>query len=162
MDQTSAEDLELLVFELAGTRYALELRSVREVVRAVLIAPLPDAPAVIEGIVDVRGELVPVYDLRARFGLGARALDPDERLVVAWTGSRLAAFRCDRTEWVEHVDPASIEPADSVPGTGRHIAGVARLPEGLVLIQQLDAFLEDAEAAVLDDALSAHSDRAAE
>ena len=113
-------------------------------------------------MVDRRGELVPVYDLRARFGLGPRPLNPDERLVVVWTGSRLAAFRCDRTEWVERVDPSSIEPPDSVPGTGRHIAGVARLPDGLVLIQQLDAFLEDAEAAALDDALSARSDRAGE
>lgn len=157
--QTPAEDLELLVFELAAVRYALELRSVREVIRAVLISPLPDAPAVIEGIVDVRGELVPVYDLRLRFGLAPRPLDPRERLVVAWTGSRLVAFRCESTEWVEHVPRSRIEGPAAVPGAARHLAGVARLPDGLVLIQDLEEFLDAAEAESLDAALSARGER---
>lgn len=156
---TPAEDLELLVFEVAGVRYALELPSVREVVRAVLISPLPEAPAVIEGIVDIRGELVPVYDLRMRFGLPPRALHPDERLVIAWTGSRLVSFRCERTEWVEHVPRSRIDERDAVPGAGRHIAGVARLADGLVLIQNLAEFLEAAEAESLDVALSARAVR---
>ncbi|HEX2166149.1 MAG TPA: chemotaxis protein CheW [Longimicrobiales bacterium] len=157
--QTPRQDLELLVFELAGVRYALQLSAVREVVRAVLIAPLPDAPPVIEGIVDIRGELVPVYDLRLRFGLPPRALHPDERLVVAWTGSRLVSFRCERTEWVEHVALTRVEEGDVLPGSGRHIAGVARLDDGLVLIQQLEAFLDAAEAESLDEALSARAER---
>lgn len=157
--ETPAEDLELLVFELAGVRYALELRSVREVMPAVLISPLPEAPAVIEGIVDIRGELVPVYDLRLRFGLPPRALNRGERLVSAWTGARLVAFRCERTEWVEHVPRSLIEGPDAVPGAGRHIAGVARLEDGLVLIQNLEEFLEAAEAESLDAALSARAER---
>lgn len=157
--QTPAEDLELLVFELAAVRYALELRSVREVIRAVLISPLPDAPAVIEGLVDVRGEVVPVYDLRLRFGLAPRPLDPRERLVVAWTGSRVVAFRCESTEWVEHVPRSWIQGPDAVPGAARHLAGVARLPDGLVLIQDLEEFLDAAEAESLDAALSARGER---
>jgi purine-binding chemotaxis protein CheW len=157
--QTPAQDLELLVFELAGVRYALELPAVREVIRAVLISPLPEAPAVIEGIVDVRGELVPVYDLRARFGLPPRALHPDERLVIAWTGSRLASFRCERTEWVEHVARSRIEDPAVVRGAGRHLAGIARLADGLVLIQNLEEFLDAAEAESLATALSARAER---
>ena len=153
-----ADDLELLVFELAGVRYALELSAVREVVSAVMIAPLPDAPPVIEGIVDVRGEIVPVYDLRHRFGLPARPLSADERLVIAWTNTRLVSFRCERTDWVAHVSRSLVDAPDSARSAGRHIAGVVRLPDGLVLIQNLDAFLEAAESAQLDEALSAHGD----
>lgn len=158
-DQTARQELELLVFELAGVRYALPLTAVREVVRAVLIAPLPDAPPVIEGVVDIRGDLVPVYDLRLRFGLPARALHPDERLVVAWTGSRVVSFRCERTEWVEHVALERIDAADALPGSGRHIAGVARLEDGLVLIQNLEAFLDAAETESLDEAMAARAER---
>lgn len=152
--QTPTKDLELLVFELAGVRYALELPSVREVVHAVLISPLPEAPVVIEGIIDVRGEVVPVYDLRVRFGLPARALDPGERLVVAWTGSRRVAFRCERTEWVEGVSPSLVDSPNVLGSAGRHIAGVVHLPDGLVMIQNLDEFLDAAETVALDAALS--------
>ena len=157
--QTPQKDLELLVFELAGVRYALRLPVVREVVHAVLISPLPEAPAVVEGIVDVRGELVPVYDLRARFGLPVRQLKPDERLVIAWTGTRLIAFRCERTEWIEHLEESDIEEAAALPGQGRHLEGVARLADGLVLIQDLEQFLDEAEAAALAEALSGSAER---
>jgi purine-binding chemotaxis protein CheW len=151
--QQAPEDLQLLVFELAGVRYALELRAVREVVRAVLIAPLPDAPPAIEGVIAVRGELIPVYDLRARFGLAPRALDPQEMLIIAWTGTRLVAFRCERTEWVEHVPRSTVAPPPA-PSPSRHIAGIARLPDGLVLIQDLDVFLDEEEAVRLDEVMS--------
>ena len=153
-----ADDLELLVFELAGVRYALELSAVREVVSAVMIAPLPDAPPVIEGIVDVRGDIVPVYDLRLRFGLPARRLNPDERLVIAWTNTRLVSFRCERTDWVEQVSRTLVDDPATARSAGRHIAGVVRLPDGLVMIQNLEVFLEASESGQLDEAMSAHGD----
>jgi purine-binding chemotaxis protein CheW len=156
--EESTADLELLVFELGGARYALELSAVREVVNAVMIATLPDAPPVIEGIVDVRGQIVPVYDLRARFSLPSRPLSVDERMVIAWTSTRLVAFRCERTDWVEHVPRTLMDSADTARSQGRHISGVVRLPEGLVLIQNLDAFLGEAESEQLVKALSAHGD----
>lgn len=152
------EDLELLIFELSGVRYALPLREVREVVRAVWITPLPETPAVIEGAIDVRGELVPVYDLRLRFGLPARSLHSGERLIIAWTGSRVVAFRCDRTEWVESVAGSQVDSPATARAGDRHIAGVARLPDGLVLIQNLNAFLDEAEALELETALAGRSD----
>jgi len=156
MQQKAMKDLQLLVFELGGGRYALDLSAVREVVRAVLISPLPDAPAVIEGVISVRGQLAAVYDLRARFGLPSAALSPEERMVIAWTGSRLVAFRCDRADRVEEVPQSRLAEASRVEGASRHVAGVARLEDGLVVIQDLTAFLDDDEVARLDSALAAH------
>jgi len=158
------EALELLVFELAAVRYALDLSCVREVVRAVFITPLPGAPPVVEGVISVRGELVPVYDFRARFALPPRPLHPDEVIVTAWTGERRVGFRCERTEWVRDVSRSAVE---SAPGfaagtTGRRLSGVVRLDGGLVLIHDLSAFLEEAERAVLEEALAAHGDAAAD
>ena len=63
---------EVLVFEVEGQRYGLPTADVRELVRAVTITPLPNAPAVIEGVVNVRGRVLPVLDMRARFRLPAR------------------------------------------------------------------------------------------
>lgn len=158
--QARPGDIELLVFELAGVRYALDLSCVREVVRAVLITPLPEAPSVVEGVIDVRGEIVPVYDMRLRFGHPPRTLHPDDRLIVAWTGERLVALRCDRTDWIEEVQSSAVE-APQFGRSGR-IAGVAKLPDGVVLIHDLAGFLEEAEKLALDEALAAHAARDAE
>jgi purine-binding chemotaxis protein CheW len=154
-ETTSAvDDLELLGFDLAGVRYALPLHNVCEVLRAVLITPLPDAPDVIEGVIDVRGSIVPVYDLRARFRLPARALHPDDRIVLARTGERAVAFRAEHADLIGRMPASAIEPPERARSAGRHIAGVAKLATGIVLIQDLAAFLDDAESARLDAALS--------
>jgi purine-binding chemotaxis protein CheW len=152
--QPASDAAELLVFELAGVRCGLGLDTVREVLAAVLITPLPAAPPVVEGIIDVRGEIAPVYDLRLRFGLPSRPLHPDERLVVAWTGERLVALRCDVAERIERVPASRIDTAEAVTRGARTLAGVARLPDGLALIHDLAAFLDDAERDALDDALA--------
>jgi purine-binding chemotaxis protein CheW len=156
-----AAAIELLVFELAGVRYGIDLASVREVARAVFITPLPEAPPVVEGVIDARGTLVPVYDLRLRFGLPPRPLHPDERMVLAWTGARLAAFRCDAAGTTAQVEVMQGDGVDAVVRGGRQVSGVARLPDGLVLIHDLAGFLDDAERLTLDDALAALDERAA-
>jgi purine-binding chemotaxis protein CheW len=161
-EQRHETALDLLVFELDDVRFGLELTSVREVVRAVFITPLPEAPPVIEGIIDVRGSMVPVYDLRARFGLAARSLHPAEHMVIAWTGQRLVAVRCDRAEWIERIAESAVERGDPVTRGGERIAGVARAGDDLVLIHDLSTFLEEAERARLDDALAAHEERDAD
>ncbi|HSJ23664.1 MAG TPA: chemotaxis protein CheW [Longimicrobiales bacterium] len=158
---TGGEDLKLLVFELAGARYAMELASVREVVRAVFITPLPGAPAVVEGVLSVRGELVPVYDLRARFRLPARPLHPDDVIVMAWTGERRVGIRCERAERIVDVAPSAVQAAPAFRhGRDDRIAGVVSLDDGLVLIQDLPAFLDAAEKVALDAALDAAPDAA--
>lgn len=153
-DQRQQAARDLLVFELAGVRFGLELTSVREIVRAVLVTPLPGTPAVIEGIIDVRGTVVPVYDLRARFGLPSKPLHPSEHLVVAWTGERVVAMRCDRADWLEHVEASRIETGDPVTRGGARIEGVARVRDEIVLIHDLRTFLDDAERADLEEALA--------
>src|SRR5881296_2430916 len=83
---TASRAREVLVFEVGGQKYALPTADVRELVRAVAITPLPAAPAVIEGVVDVRGRVLPVLDVRARFRLPPKALDPSDHFIVASAG----------------------------------------------------------------------------
>ncbi|CAN5736669.1 chemotaxis protein CheW [soil metagenome] len=160
-NQRTQTPMDLLVFDLGGARFGLDLTSVREVVRAVFITPLPDAPAVIEGIIDVRGEIVPVYDLRRRFGLPARAQNVDDHLVIAW-GERVVSLRCERAQWFANIDAGQVTTGGVVARGGDRIVGVARLEDGLVLIQDLNAFLDDAERAELEDALAGREDRDAD
>jgi purine-binding chemotaxis protein CheW len=146
--------LEILTFELSGHRFGVPLRSVREVVRVVAITPVPGAPDAVEGIIDVRGEIVAVFDLRARFGLEARPIWPTQHLVIAVAAGRTVAFRVDRVDWMVVVDDASIQDPGQVVVGARHIAGVGKLEDGLVLIHDLDGFLTQAEGEALDQALA--------
>src|ERR1700687_6141499 len=86
---------EVLVFEVGGQRYGLPTADVRELVRAVAITPLPNAPAVIEGVVNVRGRVPPVLDVRPRFRLPPKPLDPSDHFIVASAGPRGVILRVD-------------------------------------------------------------------
>src|SRR5205085_8492167 len=108
------ERFDVLVFEVAGRRFGLPAAVVREVLRAVALTPLPKAPAVVEGLVNVRGTLVPVLDVRGRFGLPAKPLAPTDHLIVARAGGRLVALRVDHAHDLLPLTPADLRPARDV------------------------------------------------
>lgn len=145
--------MDVLLCRIDDTRYAVPARDVEEVVRAAAVTPVPGAPAVILGLLDLRGAPVPVLDARRRFGHPTRALDPSERFVVARAGARRVALRVDAVDALQPVDPADVEdPRRHVP-TARHVAGVIALPDGLALIHDVATFLSAAEQASLDEAM---------
>jgi purine-binding chemotaxis protein CheW len=148
-------DLQMLVFELDGQRYGLPLASVREVVRAVWVAPLPSAPAIVEGVVNLRGRPVPVLDLRGRFGVAERAPHPDEHLVVAEVGGRRVAFRVDRAQGLASVAPELLAAAEAVAPGVRHVDRIASDDAGVIFVHDPAAFLSAAESVALDAALGA-------
>lgn len=154
VERTQLPALETLVFTLAAERFALPLCDVHEVVRAVAIRSLPRAPAVVEGIIDLRGELVPVFDLRARFRLPPKPLAPGDHLLVAQAGTRKVALRVDQALALERLASVSPEQEPNLPRELGLVAGVARSDDGLVLIHDLRSFLNEAEALELDHALS--------
>ncbi|MCW5625779.1 MAG: purine-binding chemotaxis protein CheW, partial [Burkholderiales bacterium] len=128
----------LLALMLDDQRYGLDLVAVEEVVRVVAVTPLPDAPEIVTGIVNVRGRVVPVVDIRQRFGLPVRAPTLTDQLIVATTARRSVAFVVDAVmdvlEWTER----DIVEADAIaPGLG-YLQGVATLADGMVLIHDLD------------------------
>ena len=146
---------EVLVFEVGGQKYALPTADVRELVRAVAITPLPGAPAVIEGVVNVRGCVLPVLDVRARFRLPPKPLGLSDQFIVASAGARGVILRVDRATHLALVDAASIQDPETLGAGSAYVAGVARLEDGLLLIHDLTTFLSAAEAGSLDEALSA-------
>jgi purine-binding chemotaxis protein CheW len=145
--------MDMLVFELAGSRYAIALDRVREVVRAVSITPIPGAPRAVAGVINVRGTAVPVYDLAERFGAPAHPLRLDERFIVARGDRRIVALRVDRVEWIRAVQTGDVEDASGLVSRTPYITGVARLADGLLLIHDLDSFLSAAEAGELETSM---------
>lgn len=144
----------MVTFELNGTRFGMLAEAVREVYQSVTITALPGAPTSIEGFVDVRGTIAPVYDLRSRLGLVARPQGPDDHMIMAQADERLVVIRVDRAIDLVRV-PADQLAAAALPDRVANVAGVARLPDGLVVICDLTAFLSPAESNQLAAALEA-------
>ena len=154
MSEAAGNMREVLVFEIAGQKYGLPSDDVRELVRAVAITPLPSAPPAIEGVVNVRGRVLPVLDVRSRFKLPPRVLDPSDHFIVAAAGSRGVILRVDRATHLAMIDEACIQAAETLGPSADYVAGVAKVDGGLVLIHDLATFLTAAEAASLEGALS--------
>lgn len=145
----------LVVFTLHGERFALQGRAVHEVVRAVAVAALPDAPGVVEGVINYRGRLAPVLNVRERFGFPPKPLDSSQHFVLAEAGSRVVALRVDRALDVLEVPAHAIETGAQVAPGSHRTEGVARLPDGLLVIHDLERFLSLGEEAALDASLLA-------
>lgn len=145
--------MQVLVFAVDNREYAIEASRLAEVVRAVEVTLLPTAPPIVEGVIDVRGVIAPVVDLRARFGHPPRPIHPDQHMIVARARDRLVAFRVDQALQLVAISPDDLAPAESVWRGIPRVAGVARLADGIVVIHDLDAFLSDAESVALDRAL---------
>jgi purine-binding chemotaxis protein CheW len=147
--------MQILAFDVERRQLALPLSDVQEIARAVAVTGLPDAPAFVAGVIDVRGTLVPVLDLRWRFGLPRRPVEPADHLVLARTGGRVVALHVDGVDGVVTLDANDVEDPRSLAPGAELFAGAAKLPRGLVLIHDLRAFLSEAESEALGGALAA-------
>ena len=145
--------LQLVVFVIEGQRYALPLSAVERVLPMVAVSPLPQAPAITLGVINVHGRVLPVLDIRRRFGLPPRDYGLRSHLLVARTNRRTLAVPVDEVLGVSEVATEAVTPPDAVlPGIG-HVAGIVALPDGLLFIHDLDAFLSLDEESRLTKAL---------
>jgi purine-binding chemotaxis protein CheW len=144
-----------VVFSLDAGRYALPLSAALRIVRAAEITPLPAAPANVLGALNVAGEVLPVFNLRRRFGLPERALEPGDHLLIAQTDDRKVALAIDAPLGVIDRPEAEMVDAERISSDLAHIRGVLPLDDGLVLIHDLGRFLSTIESAQLEEALDA-------
>jgi purine-binding chemotaxis protein CheW len=144
----------LVVFRLDEHRYALRLDAVERIIRAVELTPLPNAPAIVLGVMDVAGRVLPVLNLRQRFRLPDREIDPVDQFLIARTASRTVALVVDEVqEVITYLETAVIDADQIVPGL-EYIHGVITLEDGLVLIQDLEQCLSLDEERDLANAMN--------
>jgi purine-binding chemotaxis protein CheW len=141
---------ELLTFDLEGNRFGVAVADVDQTVRAVMVAALPHAPPIVEGVINLRGRVVPVLDIRSRFRLRPKPLAPSDHMMIVRAGGRVVALRVDRVSDLVSVPDQDIVRAADVPSVGTLVAGVAKMSDGLVVIHDPSTFLTRAEAEALD------------
>jgi purine-binding chemotaxis protein CheW len=147
------ESLQLLLFSLDERRYALHLHAVERTDRMVEITPLPQAPDIVLGIINVHGTVAPVLDIRKRFHLPERAAGLNSQLIIARTRRRLVAIVADAVNEVATLPEEEMVQPDGILPQLEHVDGVALLDGGMVLIHDLDAFLSLDEEQALDAAI---------
>jgi purine-binding chemotaxis protein CheW len=143
----------LVVFRLDDRRYALPLTVVERVVRAVEVTPLPHAPAIVLGAINVQGRVLPVLNVRGRFLMPVREIGPVDWFLLAHTARQTVVLVIDEAEGVvERPQIDIVASAEIVSGLDQ-FPGVVRLDDGLVFIHDLETFLSVTEARALEEAL---------
>ena len=142
-----------VVLTLDARPYALRLAAVERVLRMVEITPVPRAPDIVLGIINMRGQIIPVVNLRKRFRLPERHPCLSDQLVVALTARRLLALAVDTVLGVVEYAAAAVTAAETILPCLAYIEGVVQLADGMVLIHDLDSCLSLQEECALDEAI---------
>jgi purine-binding chemotaxis protein CheW len=145
--KVESRDLPLVVFRLGVEAYGLRLHEVREIIMAGQITPVPRAPIFIEGVLNLRGEVMPVLDLRARFGLPGQAATALSRIIISPISGVFTGLVVDAVDEVRNVDQRRLEdpPPVTTAGANTYIQKVARTDEGVIFILDIQQLLSDVE-----------------
>ena len=138
---------QVVVLELAGEAYGVEIGKVEEIIRMQAITRIPNGPAFIEGVTNLRGRVIPVLDLRKRFGLPATEQTRRSRIVVGELGQHTVGLVVDGVSEVLLVSSDAVEPPSTLVTTSdsAFLRGVAKLGERLILLLDLSRILTRAE-----------------
>lgn len=145
---------QLVVFTLGEQRYGLPLSSVERAARIVEITPLPNAPEIVLGVINVQGRLMAVVNLRRRFRLPEREVALTDQIVVAHTKRRPVALVADAVVGVLAYSGQQVVDAGEILPAAEYLEGVVKLDDGLILIHDLEKFLSLDEARALDSAMT--------
>ncbi len=143
-ERKAAEATEhLATFFLSREEYGVDVRLVQEIIRVTEITPVPRAPVSIKGVINLRGRIIPVVDLKKKLGLGDADLGRRARIVVVKLRERLVGLLVDAASQVLKVPVSTIDPAPDavVEIDAEYIRGVAKLPDRLIILMDLHKIL---------------------
>jgi purine-binding chemotaxis protein CheW len=147
--QAATGEQQIVVFDLSGETFGADIHSVREIVRMQAITRIPQAPASIEGVINLRGKVNPVMDLRKRFGLDAGEETAESRIVVVDIGDKDVGLIVNAVTEVTRIPADAIEPATSIVSSveSEYISGIAKFEDRMIILLDLNKVLEGTVAA---------------
>ena len=151
--QSAASPIRWVLMTVDGQAYALPLAAVDRILRMVEITPLPGAPDVVEGVIDIQGNVVPVVSVRRRLGLSHRPVEVSDSLVVARARNRRLAVIAESVLGVVERSGDDVVSTSNIACAAPYIEGLLKTSDGLVLIQDLDKFFSFDEESSLEQAM---------
>ncbi len=135
----SSQQLQLVTFEVAGEEFAVDILRVQEINRMMALTRVPQSPPEVEGVINLRGKIIPVADLRKRFGLPAAERSEASRIVVVELQGRTLGFIVDKVNEVLRISSSIVEPAPTMVCSidSDFIAGVGKLEDRLLILLDL-------------------------
>lgn len=147
------ENNQVVVFNIDDKNFALYLKVVRRILPSVEITPLPGAPKVVLGIINLEGEVIPVFNTRLRFQFKMKEMELSDRLIIVQTKKRNVALLVDDVkDVIEIIGEDLVMSGDILPGQ-KYIDGVIKLEDSLILIHDVDKFLSLYEEEKLNNAI---------
>jgi purine-binding chemotaxis protein CheW len=148
------KDCQLVGFRIGEETYGVQIGAVREIVRVPEITAVPNAPDLIEGVINLRGKIIPVMDLRKRFGSSSIQPDKKNRILVVDLENRLLGLIVSSASEVLKIPPSEIEPPGAVfaEGESSYVTGVGKLKGRLVILLDIARLLRQPEFKKLEEA----------
>src|SRR3982751_5756371 len=151
---TTGDERQLVVFQLGAELYGVEIARVHEIIRLQAVTRVPRSPAFVEGVINLRGKVIPVIDLPGRFGLPSAEHSRSTRIVVVEIGDQVVGIVVDGVSEVLRVNTATVEPPSPVVAgiDSEYLHGIAKLTDRLVILLDLDRILARDERRALETA----------
>lgn len=144
------ELIQLVTFSTGDEEFGVDILKVQEIILPMAITKVPKAPEFVEGVINLRGKVIPVIDLRRRFGLKSKAQDKYTRIIVIEINHMIVGFVVDSISEVLRIPANTVEPPPPVVAglESEYINGVGKLEDRLLIMLDLDRLLsrEDQEA----------------
>lgn len=154
---TTADDqLQLVTFEVANEEFAVDILAVQEINRMMDLTRVPQSPEDVEGVINLRGKIIPVLDLRKRFGFPATERNEHSRIVVVNVNDRVIGFIVDRVHEVLRISRSIVEPAPAMVCSvdSAFIAGVGKLDDRLLILLDLSQLFNGSMLQAADETTS--------
>ena len=138
-------NLQLACFALEGQNYAVDIMKIRQIIRPTKIRPLPQAPEFLEGVISLRGAVIPVMDLRKRFGM---KIDParEPRVIIVSVERQVVGVVVDEVSEVIPISEEQVQPPPKLSGIpSKFLTGACQYNDDILLILNLDELLTSAE-----------------
>lgn len=151
----TGEQLQLVTFEVASEEFAVDILVVHEINRMMELTRVPHSPPEVEGVINLRGRIIPVLDLRRRFGLPAGERGETNRIVVVEVHGRVIGFIVDRVHEVLRIPASIVDSAPEMIGSidGDFIKGVGKLEDRLLILLDLGRLFNADQLAAADAVL---------
>lgn len=139
--------LQLVTFTISNEEFGLDILRVQEIIRTMEITRVPRAPEFVEGVINLRGRVIPIIDLRRRFGMESKKHDSQTRIIVVEINAMIVGFVVDSVSEVLRIRASTVEaPPAVVSGVeSEYISGVGKLEDRLLILIDLDKLLSDEE-----------------
>jgi len=139
--------IQLVTFKIAHEEFGVDILKVQEIIRMMPITKVPNAPAFVEGVINLRGKVIPVIDMRKRFGLTECERTSSTRIEVMDLQGQVVGFVVDAVSEVLRIKESTVEPPPAVvAGVGsEYMRGVGKLEDRLLILLDLDKLLNPEE-----------------